>query len=61
MEQLRSIRVCDCFLDVAIYCFPKDLLYANFCHECLEVKNDKRNSFMIMSIKNDQQDCFIAF
>ena len=30
MEQLRSIRVCDCFLDIATYCFPKDLLYTNF-------------------------------
>ena len=30
MEQLRSIRVCDCFLDIATYCFPKDLLYSNF-------------------------------
>lgn len=33
---------------------------ADFFHECLQVKNYKRNSFMIINVKKDQEDCFIA-
>ena len=55
------MKVCDCFLDVAVYCLTvKNLVYADFFHHCLQVKKDKRKSFMIMSTKNDHDDYFIA-
>ena len=44
MEKLTSIKVCDCFFDVGIYCLSEDFPYANFFHLCLQAKNGKRNS-----------------
>ena len=53
-----SIRVCDCFLDVTIYCLFEDLRYLNFFRYCLQEKDDRRNTFLIM--RDDQNNCFNA-
>ena len=47
----NSIRVCDCFLDTAIYCLSEELPYANFFYYCLQARDDKRNMFFIMKGK----------
>ena len=44
-------------LDVAIYCLVEDLGYAKFSHYYLQVKDDRRNTFLI---KENQSNCFIA-
>ena len=57
---MTSIKVCDCFFNVPIYCLSEDLPYANFFSLCLQAWNDKRNSFMIMKVIIDLENCFIA-
>ena len=52
-----SIKICDCFLDAAVYCLHEDLPYANSFHLCLETKDDGRNTFLIMK---NQENCFIT-
>ena len=45
----RTIKVCDCFLDVSVYCLSiNNFFYADFFHHCLQTKN-----YMIMTAKND--------
>lgn len=51
------MRVCNCFLDVAIYCLVEDLAYAKFFHHCLQVKYDRKNTILNMKTQNN---CFIA-
>ena len=53
-----SVRVCDCFLDVAIYCLFEDLPYVNFFWYCLHEKDDRRNTLLVT--KDDWNNCFIA-
>ena len=60
----ESIKVCKCFLDVAVYCLAlssiRDLLYTDFFHCCFQVKNNKRNSYMIRSTRISNDDCYIV-
>ena len=63
----KTTKVCDCFLDVAIYCLfsIEDLCCAEFFNLCLQAKSQKRNSLMIchflsMKDNSDRDECYIA-
>ena len=60
----ESIKVCKCFLDVAVYCLAlssiRDLLYADFFHRCFQVKYNKINSYMMRCTRISNDDCYIA-
>ena len=52
-----SIKVCDSFLDVSVYCKTTGIVYGEFLNLCLQQKNRKR-SFVIMTTHGDS--CLIA-
>ena len=53
----KSIKVYDCFFDVAVYFLIKNICYREFFSLCMKERDDRKNSFMITT----HEDCFIAF
>ena len=53
---LSSIKVWDCFFDVAVYCKMVESPYREIFHLCMNEKHDRKTSFAIMR----KQTCFIA-
>ena len=51
-----SIKVCDCFFDVGVYCKWKDSTYKEIFSFCMIEKDKRKASFMIRT----HDACFIA-
>ena len=54
---LSCTKVCDCFLDVAVYCKTEGFLYGEFFNHCKKERHNRKTSFIIMATHDD---CLIA-
>ena len=55
-KNAKSLKVCDCFFNVAVYCKMVESLYREFVNLCMNEKHDSKTSFAIIR----KETCFIA-
>lgn len=58
----KTIKVCDCFLDVAIYCLfsIEGLCYTDVFNRCFQAKSQKSNSLLICNFLSINYDRFFV-
>ena len=55
-KMLSSIKVCDCFFDVTVYCKMTEPPYSEFSNLFMNEEHDRKTSLAIMR----EETCFIA-